>query len=172
MRKLTISPVLLMSVLLACGSSDDEGRPVKSKARVYAFQDTIITRDWLDVTLNDGLSKWTFGSGDFTESPDRPEFWASREVVTRTSGTLTMEFTLSGGGGRTACYGSVSVGLMRDWLWTFDLIRARGNPVPGCADCVGVQAFRFMRGDFDYDSLYVVWRGKRTQSSSRSSLMY
>ncbi len=155
MRVLFVLTVLVaLSVLNSC--SNDEAR-----ARVSLDKDSLLTRDMLTVMLSDGRSIWLFGRTNFVQHPQALGLWATPEIETKTSGTLTLNFTITDGRGKTLASGSAFTSLRRDWGWEFIFYRANENPALTCFGCFGSRVFVFSDSTLveSGDSLYVIWGG-------------
>ena len=87
----------------------------EARARFSLDKDSLLTRDMLTVTLGDARSIWRFGPADFVQHPKALGLWVTPEVKTKTSGSLTLRFTIADNRGAVWASGSAVTALRRDW---------------------------------------------------------
>jgi hypothetical protein len=108
--------------------------------------------------MNDGVSVWVFGPGDFTESADDSTLFMSPDVKTRSSGALHMEFRLVSGGDVVFSEGSVTLPLSPNWRWSFEILHSLDDPV--CPDCTSYARFEVLDPNHANEWVFLLWRGK------------
>ncbi len=62
-------------------------------------------------------------------------------ILTGTSGTFSIEFTLLSGGAETTTAGTVELPLRGDWQWGLDFFLSEDDPTETCFGCSGKLAF-------------------------------
>ncbi|MFH1006082.1 MAG: hypothetical protein V1800_01105 [Candidatus Latescibacterota bacterium] len=147
-------PALLMVCILGSGCSED-----RALARVKLYDDTLLTKEMVVITIDDGQSKWRFGSSSLHSNSGG---WSTPEIETRKEGTLLVDYQFKDSEGVVVSTGQVKLGLRRDWRWGIDVFHSDQNPYHMCMGCFGYESFPIMIPAYvtsDSDSVFVIWGG-------------
>jgi hypothetical protein len=149
-----IALALLMTCILSLGCSEN-----RALAQVKLYNDTLLTKDMVAITVNDGQSEWRFGPSALHLYVGA---WAIPELETRNKGTMIVTYQFRDPDGAVISEGQVMVGLRRDWLWGIDIFHTGRNPYRGCMGCFGYRSFPILDPAYmasDSDSVFVIWGG-------------
>jgi len=149
-----VSLVLFMVSVLGFGCSED-----RSLARVKLYGDTLLTREMVTITLDDGQSKWRFGSSSLRSYQGA---WSTPEVKTRSEGSILVTYQFRDPEGTVVSTGHVVLDLRADWRWGIDIFHRDENPYRMCMGCFGYESFPILDPAYrvsESDSIFVIWGG-------------
>jgi len=149
-----VFPVLLMISILSFGCSED-----RALVQVKFYKDTLLTRDMITITIDDGESRWRFGPSCLRSYLGA---WSSPEIETRNEGTLLVKYQCKDPEGALVSGGQLKLGLREDWRWGIDIFHSEQNPYHTCFGCFGYKSFPILNPAYmssDSDSVFVVWGG-------------
>ena len=149
-----VLPALLLMCFLSFGCSEN-----RALARVRLYQDTLLTKEMVRITVDDGRSEWRFGPSSLYPYAGT---WAIPELETRNEGTLLVKYQFKDSDGATVSEGQVMIGLRRDWRWGVDIFHRDRNPYRSCFGCFGYKSFPILNPAYmtsDSDSVFVIWGG-------------
>ncbi|HEX3159775.1 MAG TPA: hypothetical protein VHQ45_14745 [Gemmatimonadaceae bacterium] len=116
----------------------------------------------LRVRIDDGGRTYQLGPSDFIAEPaGTTAIYRSRELSTRTRGTLRMAYALVAPSGDTASLGQVELPLRSDWVYSVNVMPDTSDPAQRCFGCQGSRAFGLTAAYVrpDVDKVYVTWGG-------------
>jgi hypothetical protein len=147
-------PTLLVTFILSFGCSKDQ-----AFVRARFYEDSLITREMVTITISDGRSIWHFGPSSLRSYLGA---WSTPEIETRNDGTLLVGYKLKESDGDAVSEGQVALGLRKDWRWGIDIFHRDRNPYNFCFGCFGCESFPILIPAYmasDSDSVFVVWGG-------------
>jgi hypothetical protein len=149
-----VFPVLLMICILSFGCSED-----RALVQVKFYKDTLLTKDMITITIDDGESRWRFGTSCLHSYLGA---WSSPELETKNAGTLLVKYQCKDPEGALVSAGQLKLGLRKDWRWGIDIFHREQNPYHMCMGCFGYESFPILNPAYmssDSDSVFVVWGG-------------
>ena len=149
-----VALALFMMCVLSFGCSEK-----RALAQVRFFNDSLLTKDMIAITVDDGQSLWRFGPSALNLYAGA---WAIPELETRNEGTLLVKYRFRDPDGVVVSEGQVTVGLRRDWRWGIDIFHTGRNPYRWCMGCFGYKSFPILNSAYmtsDTDSVFVIWGG-------------
>jgi hypothetical protein len=151
---LRVFPALLLACILGFGCSED-----RALVRAKFYEDTMLTKEMITITIDDGRSRWQFGSSGLQSYMGA---WSTPELATRNKGTLLVRYQVKDSIGDVVSEGDVALDLRKDWRWGIDMFHRDRNPYRMCMGCLGYRSYPIMDPAYmasDSDSVFVVWGG-------------
>lgn len=141
-------------LILCCGCSEDE-----ALVRVKLYPDSLLTRDLITITVDDGRANWWFDSSSLVSCLGA---WATPEIETKNYGSLLVKYRFSDPEGGVVSTGELLLDLRGDWRWGVDILPRDDSAIHTCMGCFGYKAFPILNPAYktsEGDSVYIIWGG-------------
>jgi len=159
MKPFQMFMIVAATVAFGCSTTEEQS---DSRVRTSFKEVSFVKPQSMTIDIEHAKQKWSFHNDDFKSDSQSPEYWNAPEIKVGPTGTIKFHFFVIDGDGRASVEGEVSVVSQPNWQWEFEVIPSREDLEQQCDDCDGVQGFS--RGgpappDFDFDKVFVIWRG-------------
>jgi hypothetical protein len=149
-----LGTVVFGLLVLCCGCSED-----RALVRVKLYPDSLLTKNMVTITVDDGQAKWRFDSSSLRSYLGA---WSTPELETRSYGSLLVKYQFDDPEGEVVSTGELLLGLRGDWRWGVDIFPRDDSHNRTCMGCFGYESFPILDPAYttsESDSVYIIWGG-------------